>query len=91
MNLDEASVDPFGEDGFACFTDYRNRKGQDLERNPQTSLLRGTAVPGPPPWGGFRLVPAEFESWQGRENRLHDRIRYLRADGGAWAVARLSP
>lgn len=50
----------------------------------------GTAVPMPAFWGGFRLVPSEVEFWQGRGNRLHDRIRYRR-DGGRWAVERLSP
>lgn len=47
-------------------------------------------VPIPPFWGGFRLQPQVFEFWQGRENRLHDRIRYsLR--GGVWVTERLSP
>lgn len=47
-------------------------------------------VPLPPHWGGFRLVPESYEFWQGRESRLHDRLRY-RAEGGAWRVERLSP
>jgi pyridoxamine 5'-phosphate oxidase len=41
-------------------------------------------------WGGFRVVPVEFEFWQGRENRLHDRFRYVRS-GDGWAVERLAP
>ena len=45
----------------------------------------------PPHWGGYRLVPRELEFWQGRENRLHDRIRYHRGSDGQWTVARLSP
>jgi pyridoxamine 5'-phosphate oxidase len=45
----------------------------------------------PPHWGGYRLVPRELEFWQGRENRLHDRIRYRRGSEGQWTVARLSP
>lgn len=44
----------------------------------------------PPYWGGYRLVPHEFEFWQGRESRLHDRIRYL-FRGNSWEVARLWP
>jgi pyridoxamine 5'-phosphate oxidase len=52
----------------------------------------GTDIPRPPWWGGFRVRPAEVEFWQGRADRLHDRVRYrLRADGGGWAIDRLSP
>jgi pyridoxamine 5'-phosphate oxidase len=47
-------------------------------------------VPRPPHWGGFRLAPAVLEFWQGRPNRLHDRIRYRR-EGDAWMLERLSP
>jgi pyridoxamine 5'-phosphate oxidase len=47
-------------------------------------------VPLPPHWGGYRLRPEEVEFWQGREDRLHDRIRYLR-DGKGWRLERLSP
>ncbi|WP_340378060.1 pyridoxamine 5'-phosphate oxidase [Streptomyces sp. SS7] len=51
----------------------------------------GEQVPVPPHWGGFRVVPESVEFWQGRENRLHDRLRYVaRADGG-WSVERLAP
>ncbi|MBO1337635.1 pyridoxamine 5'-phosphate oxidase [Streptomyces sp. VRA16 Mangrove soil] len=50
----------------------------------------GSAVPVPEHWGGFRIVPGTVEFWQGRENRLHDRLRYTRADPG-WRVERLSP
>lgn len=51
----------------------------------------GSEVPLPPHWGGYRIVPEEFEFWQGRENRLHDRFRYRREPGGGWLRARLSP
>ncbi|MFD5557622.1 pyridoxamine 5'-phosphate oxidase [Streptomyces sp. NPDC127068] len=53
----------------------------------------GEQVPVPPHWGGFRVVPETVEFWQGRENRLHDRLRYVRgaAGGDAWHVERLSP
>jgi pyridoxamine 5'-phosphate oxidase len=47
-------------------------------------------VPLPSFWGGFRVVPVEFEFWQGRENRLHDRFRYVRS-GASWAIERLAP
>ncbi len=42
-------------------------------------------------WGGRRLVPSSVEFWQGRDNRLHDRLRYLREDSGSWVVERLAP
>ena len=47
-------------------------------------------VPRPEHWGGYRLVPDTYEFWQHREDRLHDRLRYRRADG-EWAIERLSP
>ncbi|MCE3030517.1 MULTISPECIES: pyridoxamine 5'-phosphate oxidase [Streptomyces] len=48
-------------------------------------------VPVPPHWGGFRVVPQSVEFWQGRENRLHDRLRYTARPDGGWVVERLSP
>jgi pyridoxamine 5'-phosphate oxidase len=145
----------YDERGFVFFTDYRSRKGAELDGNPRAALafywgelerqvrITGTAertsseeseayfrtrprgsrlgawvsyqsrvipsraqlesglrevkerfpsddIPLPPYWGGYRLRPEEVEFWQGREDRLHDRIRYLR-DGGGWRIERLSP
>ena len=145
----------FDERGFVFFTDYRSRKGQELEENPQAALVfyweelerqvritgvveRTTAeeseayfrsrplgsrlgawvshqslvipsraqleqrlkevearfpdgnVPLPPHWGGYRVRPEVIEFWQGRESRLHDRLRYTRA-AGRWRIERLSP
>jgi pyridoxamine 5'-phosphate oxidase len=57
------------------------------------SQFDGQEVPRPPQWGGFRVVPETVELWQGRSNRLHDRLRYERdpsLDTG-WRVVRLSP
>jgi pyridoxamine 5'-phosphate oxidase len=48
-------------------------------------------VPRPDWWGGYRVVPDEFEFWQGRVNRLHDRLRYVKRDDGAWRRERLAP
>ena len=48
-------------------------------------------VPLPPHWGGFRLTPETVEFWQGRESRLHDRLRYRRQKGGGWQLERLAP
>jgi pyridoxamine 5'-phosphate oxidase len=50
----------------------------------------GDDVPLPPFWGGFRLTPEKFEFWQGRQNRLHDRICYL-LERDRWKIVRLSP
>jgi pyridoxamine 5'-phosphate oxidase len=145
----------FDERGFVFFTDYRSRKGEELEKNPRAALVfywpelerqvriagtvsvtereeseqyfgsrprgsrisawishqsqvigsrqqleaqisqierryPGDDVPLPPYWGGFRLRPQSIEFWQGRPNRLHDRIRYTR-DSERWRIERLSP
>ncbi|NUN70233.1 MAG: pyridoxamine 5'-phosphate oxidase [Bacteroidetes bacterium] len=48
-------------------------------------------IPLPPQWGGYRVIPDEFEFWQGRSNRLHDRIAYRRRQDGTWKIVRLSP
>jgi pyridoxamine 5'-phosphate oxidase len=51
----------------------------------------GREVPRPPFWGGYRVEPETIEFWQGRENRLHDRLVYLRSEDGGWRRGRLQP
>ncbi len=143
------------EKGFSFYTDYRSRKGRQLEENPFASLVflwkemerqvrvegkvlrlpekesdryfqsrpegsrisarasfqskplkdraeleasfnriakefRGKEIPRPDRWGGFLLRPDLVEFWQGRADRLHDRLQYTRSRTG-WKVRRLSP
>ncbi len=54
------------------------------------SLSAESGVQRPENWGGYRIIPEEIEFWQGRPNRLHDRIRYRKMDG-TWVIARLAP
>jgi pyridoxamine 5'-phosphate oxidase len=48
-------------------------------------------IPLPPYWGGYRVIPASVEFWQGRPSRLHDRLRYSRQPDDSWRIERLSP
>ncbi|MBO6762820.1 MAG: pyridoxal 5'-phosphate synthase, partial [Roseivirga sp.] len=48
-------------------------------------------VPLPDFWGGYRVEPTSFEFWQGRQNRLHDRLLYEKQADNTWKISRLSP
>ena len=64
---------------------------EDLEARLEEAAKRWRdAPPRPPHWGGYRLAPDRFEFWQGRRDRLHDRLCY-RKSGGAWKIERLAP
>ena len=57
-----------------------------------TDRFSGLEIPLPPFWGGYRVVPATIEFWQGRPSRLHDRLLYTRDEAAnAWSIHRLAP
>ena len=77
---------------------YASRQSEPIEsrealesRHAITRAKYGDAVPRPRWWGGYRVVPDEFEFWQGRESRLHDRLQYCRRTDGTWLRERLAP
>jgi pyridoxamine 5'-phosphate oxidase len=146
----------FDQRGFTFFTNYRSRKGAEIDANPFASMVffwqpmerqvrvegtivrvseaesdayfrgrptgsklgawvshqsgvvasravleseleairkrfPGDEIPRPLHWGGYRVVPDAIEFWQGRRNRLHDRILYRKTEAGGWRIERLSP
>jgi pyridoxamine 5'-phosphate oxidase len=64
-----------------------------LDKNLQVleNQYQGKSIPRPAHWGGFRVIPHKFEFWQGRSNRLHDRICYHLQDNQGWDIKRLAP
>jgi len=87
---------PFESQVGAWISDQsRIVKGRaEIEKSYEAALKKyeGKAVPRPAHWGGYVLVPTQFEFWQGRANRLHDRILYsLEATTGKWLISRLMP
>jgi pyridoxamine 5'-phosphate oxidase len=63
-----------------------DRRFRELEAN-----YKDRAVPRPPHWGGYRVIPVEIEFWQGRLDRLHDRFVYRLREPKDWVIERLSP
>lgn len=67
------------------------RKSLEDKLEELTQQYQTKPVPLPPYWGGYRLAPEMIEFWQGRPNRLHDRLRYTLQPGNSWLIERLSP
>ena len=77
---------------------YASKQSEVVDSRDTLELLFNAArerfqddVPRPEWWGGYRVIPDEFEFWQGRPSRLHDRLRYLRQAGATWRRDRLAP
>lgn len=66
----------------------RNMLNDNVEKY---STQFGEEIPRPQHWGGFRIKPVSIEFWQGRSNRLHDRIRYTLTAENTWKIERLAP
>ncbi len=56
-----------------------------------TNEMKNRKIDRPPHWGGYIVKPVIFEFWQGRSNRLHDRIQYTLDENGDWKIERLAP
>jgi len=66
--------------------EFLEKKVNEFEKK-----FSGGEIPRPPHWGGFRVIPEQVEFWQGRPNRMHDRIRYTGKPAGKWVIERLAP
>ena len=62
----------------------------EAQMREEDERFKDVEVPRPPYWGGYRVAPHAFEFWQGRRNRVHDRLAYVR-DAQSWKIERLSP
>jgi pyridoxamine 5'-phosphate oxidase len=65
---------------------WLEQRAAEVERE-----FEGREVPRPPYWTGYKLIPDAIEFWQGRRNRLHDRILFTRQPDGSWERVRLAP
>lgn len=102
----EGRAEPLGRDEVAAYFSTRPRGAQlGAVASPQSAVVTAEEleqryaaaeaaypeeVPVPDEWGGYVVVPDAVEFWQGRRNRMHDRLRYRR-EGDSWVVERLAP
>lgn len=68
-----------------------NREFLEAQHAALSAMYPDGNVPRPPNWGGYRVIPAAIEFWQGQRSRLHDRILFTRREDGSWDKFRLSP
>ncbi len=69
----------------------KNYTALEKEYQRLEQYYKNQEIPCPEHWGGYRVTPKLFEFWQGRPNRLHDRLRYTQTSTEAWSIERLSP
>ena len=86
-----ARARPLGAGGKSQSQEIENREALMQQLVDVSARFGEGEIPRPPHWGGYRLVPITWEFWQGGENRLHDRFRYIRADSDSWRLTRLQP
>jgi pyridoxamine 5'-phosphate oxidase len=67
-----------------------NRDELEKKYNEILSKYEGNEIPLPGNWGGYKVIPNKIEFWQGRQNRLHDRVQFSKTNGN-WKVERLAP
>jgi pyridoxamine 5'-phosphate oxidase len=68
-----------------------NREWLENEENSYQKKFNQPIIPRPMHWGGYRVLPTIIEFWQGRPNRLHDRLQYTLQENGLWQIERLAP
>jgi pyridoxamine 5'-phosphate oxidase len=68
-----------------------DRDALDARMASMQARFRDVDVPRPEWWGGLRVIPSTIEFWQGRPDRLHDRLRYVSIPDGGWRIERLAP